>query len=138
MHLINLTEALKSNGLKVTPQRLAILGAIMDLRNHPTAENIKDYVKMKNPSIATGTLYHILDILVDKGLVKKVKTEKDIMRYDANLEKHHHLYCKESHRIEDYYDYELNDLIENYFKSKKIPNFRIDDIHMQLTGSFEN
>jgi Fur family transcriptional regulator, peroxide stress response regulator len=69
-------------------------------------------------------------------MIKKVKTEKDIMRYDAILEKHHHLYCSESERIEDFYDEELNQLIDDYFKNKDIPNFKIEDIKLQIIGKF--
>jgi Fur family peroxide stress response transcriptional regulator len=58
------------------------------------------------------------------------------MRYDAILEKHHHLYCSESDRIEDYMDDELNKLIENYFEKKNIPDFKIEDIKLQIIGKF--
>ena len=69
-------------------------------------------------------------------LIKKVKTEKDIMRYDAVMESHHHLYCSESDRIEDYKDNELNELLEKYFEKKKIPDFKIEDIKLQIIGKF--
>ncbi len=58
------------------------------------------------------------------------------MRYDAIIEKHHHLYCSESDRIEDFYDNELNDILETYLKNKKIPNFKIEDIKLQIVGRF--
>ena len=58
------------------------------------------------------------------------------MRYDAIIEKHHHLYCSESDRIEDFYDDELNEIIDNYLKNKKIPNFKIEDIKLQIVGKF--
>jgi Fur family peroxide stress response transcriptional regulator len=54
------------------------------------------------------------------------------------LENHHHLYCAESERIEDYYDDELNSLIEKYFNSKDIPGFKLEDFKLQLTGKFTN
>ena len=40
--------------LKVTPQRMAILEAIYQLNNHPTAEKIIDYIRQTHPNIATG------------------------------------------------------------------------------------
>jgi Fur family peroxide stress response transcriptional regulator len=60
------------------------------------------------------------------------------MRYDAVMEKHHHLYCAESDRIEDYFDTELNALIGNYFEKKGIPDFEINDIKLQIIGKFTN
>lgn len=124
-------------GLKVTPQRVAILEAIITLNNHPTAENIIDFIRKNHPNIATATVYKVLDIMVDKLIIKKVKTDKDIMRYDAIMKNHHHLYCSESDRIEDYVDDDLNTIIEEYFKRKKISGFQIDDIKLQITGKFE-
>lgn len=129
-------EILKEKGLKVTPQRVAIYEAIVSLKNHPTAENVIDYIKINHPNISVGTVYKVLDSLVENELLKKVKTEKDIMRYDAVLSNHHHLYCTETERIEDYEDNSLNELINNYFKNKKIKNFIVQDIKLQITGKF--
>lgn len=121
-------------GLKITPQRLVILEAIYTLNNHPTADRIIEYIRESHPNIATGTVYKVLDTLVENGLIIKVKTDKDIMRYDAIIEKHHHIYYSDSDRIEDYFDKELNELLQNYFKEKKIPDFKIEDIRLQIIG----
>jgi Fur family transcriptional regulator, peroxide stress response regulator len=129
-------EKLTEKGLKVTPQRIAILEAVVKLHNHPTADNIIDYIRKNHPNIATATVYKVLDALVENGLINKVKTEKDIMRYDAFLEKHHHLYSSESDRIEDYQDEELNELLGRHFGKKGIPGFKIEDIKLQIIGKF--
>jgi len=131
-----LREKLQEKGLKVTPQRVAIYEAIVKLKNHPTAENVIEYIKANHPNISVGTVYKVLDSLVENELLKKVKTEKDIMRYDAVLSNHHHLYCVETERIEDYEDEKLNILINEYFKKNKIKNFKIQDIKLQITGKF--
>ena len=128
---------LTQSGLKVTPQRMVILEAIYNLKNHPTAENIIEYIKKMHPNIATGTVYKVLGGLVDHQLIKRVKTEKDIMRYDGIMENHHHLYCKESDVINDYIDEELDDLLQNYFQKKNIPGFKIEDIVLQIKGTFQ-
>ncbi len=131
-----LIEKLREKALKVTPQRVAIYEAVIRLNNHPTAENIIDYIKKNHPTISVGTVYKVLDSLVENELLKKVKTEKDIMRYDAVLSNHHHLYCAETDRIEDYADEKLNQLISDYFKKNKIKNFKVHDIKLQITGQF--
>lgn len=130
------SNKLIERGLKVTPQRIAIWKAIIKLNNHPNAENIIDYIRKNYPNIATATVYKVLDVLVSTGLIKKVKTERDIMRYDAILESHHHLYCSKSDRIEDYNDAELNNMLESYFEKKEMPNFKIEDIKLQIIGKF--
>jgi len=129
---------LKDSNLKVTPQRVAVLEALNNLKNHPTADKIKEYVVKNHPNIAVGTIYKTLETFVEKGLVKKVKTEQDIMRYDAILDKHHHLYCEDTDHIEDFFDDQLNNMLEEYFKKKKIPNFKVKDIKLQIIGTFNN
>jgi Fur family transcriptional regulator, peroxide stress response regulator len=136
MKIVEIRNKLIEKGLKVTPQRIAILEAIIKLNNHPTADNIIDYIRNSHPNIATATVYKVLDALVANEIIIKVKTEKDIMRYDAVMERHHHLYCSESDRIEDFVDAELNDMIEKYFDKKKIKGFKIEDVKLQIIGKF--
>lgn len=137
MKITEIRDKLIGKGLKVTPQRVAILEAIIELNNHPTAENIIEFIRKNHPNIATATVYKVLDIMVENELIKKVKTDKDIMRYDAFLKKHHHLYCLETDRIEDYVDDELNKMIDEYFIKKKITGFKIRDIKLQIIGEFK-
>jgi len=136
MNTESIIKALKECGLKVTPQRIAVFDAVINLNNHPTTENVTEFIKVNHPNIATGTVYKTLETLVQCGIIKRVKTDSDVMRYDAIIEKHHHLYCSESDRIEDFYDNELNAILENYLKNKKIPNFKIEDIKLQIVGKF--
>ena len=131
-------SGLKDSNLKVTPQRIAVLEALNNLKNHPTADKIKEYVVKNHPYIAVGTIYKTLETFVEKGLVRRVKTEEDVMRYDAILEKHHHLYCEDTDHIEDFFDDDLNNMLEEYFKKKKIPNFKVKDIKLQIIGTFSN
>lgn len=132
----DIRNKLSEKGLKVTPQRLAILDAIYKTGGHPFAENIVDYIRQKNPNIALGTVYKVLDTLIEKKLVKKVYTDKDVMRYDGIMENHHHLYCTDSDVIEDYADEELDNLLQDYFKDHKIKGFHINEIVVQLKGTF--
>ncbi len=132
-----ISEKLKEKGLRVTPQRLAILEAILELANHPTADNIIEFIREHHPNIATGTVYKVLDALAENGIITRVKTDKDIMRYDAITENHHHLYSAETNKIEDYFDDDLNRLLADYFEKKKIPGFKIEDIKLQIIGKFK-
>jgi len=136
MKITEIRNKLIEKGLKVTPQRIAILEAIIKLNNHPTAENIIDYIRNNHPNIATATVYKVLDALVANELIRKVKTARDVMRYDAIMESHHHLYYSESDRIEDFVDTELNEMIEKYLENKKIPDFKIEDVKLQIIGKF--
>ncbi len=136
MNASKLKDKLREKGLKVTPRRLSILEAIVKLDTHPTAEEIIKFIRKGNPKIATATVYKALNIMVERKVINKVVTERDITRYDAILEPHHHLYCTESDRIEDFVDAGLNEMIEHYFERKKIPGFKIEDVKLQIIGKF--
>lgn len=129
---------LMSKGLRVTPQRMAVLEAIVKLKNHPKAENIIGFIKKNHPNIATGTVYKILDTLIENDLICKVQTENDVMRYDAETKNHHHLHLIGSEKIEDYYDEELTGILQKHFAKKNIPDFKINDIQLHITGEFLN
>ncbi len=131
-----LKQKLYEKGMKITPQRMAILEAIYELNNHPTAENIIEFIRKTHPNVAIGTVYKILETLVENGLIKRVTTDRDFMRYDGILESHHHLYCSTCDLIEDYHDPELNKLLKNYFESKNIPGFKIEEFVLQIKGTF--
>jgi Fur family transcriptional regulator, peroxide stress response regulator len=129
---------LKNRRLKVTPQRMAVLEALNSLHDHPTADRINDYVMKNHPNIAVGTIYKTLETFVAKGLVRRVKTDDGIMRYDGILENHHHLYSEDPERIEDFFDDALSELLDGYFKKKKIPNFKVTEIKVQIIGTFHD
>lgn len=129
---------LKQNGLKVTPQRIAVFEAVIFLNNHPTAEKINEYIKKTHPGIAIGTIYKVLETLVEKGLIEKVKTDSDFVRYDAKLENHHHLYCTDTKKIIDYSDPNLDKLLQDYFAKKQIQGFEIENIKLNINGKYIN
>jgi Fur family transcriptional regulator, peroxide stress response regulator len=138
MNIEFLKVKLRNKGLKVTPKRISILEAIIKLQNHPTAEEVVNYIRNRNIKIATATLYKALDILVAKKVINKVETEKNIVRYDALLEPHHHLISPESDLIKDYQNEEINKILTKYFKKNKIQDFDIDEIKLQIIGKFKN
>lgn len=127
---------LRERGLKVTPQRLAVFEAVDMLNDHPTAEEVGQFIRKKHPDIATGTVYKTLDTLVEKDILKRVKTDHGLLRYDAVKDQHHHIYCTHCDRIDDYYDTELTTMINNYFEKKGIPDFQIEDIKLQIVGKY--
>ncbi len=129
---------LRERGLKVTPQRLAVIEAVTVLHDHPTAEDVGRFIRKKYPTVATGTVYKTLETLVDKDILKRVKTDSGLLRYDAVKDQHHHIYCTHCDRIEDYYDSELTDLIYGYFEKKQIPDFSIEDIKLQIVGKYSD
>lgn len=131
-------EQLRQKGLKVTPQRIAVYEAVVSLKNHPAADQIIEFIRRHQPNVSPGTVYKVLDSLVDNELIKKVKNEQGVMRYDAIMGPHHHLYCIDTDKIEDFIDPELDRLMKDYFRKKKIKGFKVQDITVQISGKYKN
>ncbi len=132
-----LKKRLYQHGLKATTQRMVVYEALSRTKEHPTAEQVIERIREKYPAISQGTIYKTLETFTSKGLIKRVKTQEGKLRYDASLEQHHHLYVKDSGAIVDYYDDELNNLLEDYFKKKAIPGFKISDIQLHINGEYK-
>lgn len=127
---------IKSKGLKITPQRVWVMEAIYSMNNHPTAEKIIEHIRKSDPNVAAGTVYNVLETLVKNGLIRKVMSDKEVMRYEGIMDDHHHLYCKECDYIEDYVNEEVDKLLKEYFERNKIDNFIIDEIKLNISGNF--
>ncbi len=125
---------LKDKSLKITPQRILVLKAIYISKNHPTAESIIKYVKKFNSSISTGTIYKVLETLVKYGVIRKVETYNNIMRYEFPDKNHHHIYYSDRNILVDYHDVKLDLILSNYFKKKKIPDLKIENIKVHIIG----
>jgi len=135
MTIGDLQFRLKEAGLRITPQRIAVLEAVID-SNHPTADQLLTRIRKTHPNIATGTIYKVLETFVNKGIIRKIETQSGVMRYDAILFKHHHLQDENDNRIEDYFDDELDRLVKEHLAKKQIPEFEISDIKIQIIGKF--
>ncbi|OQX78240.1 MAG: hypothetical protein B6D61_06070 [Bacteroidetes bacterium 4484_249] len=132
-----LKETLNKKGLKVTPQRIAVYRALLKLDNHPDTDQIIAQVLKENPSISSATIYKTLDTLTEHGIISRLKTDSGRMRFDHVIKNHHHLYDRNTDKIMDYSDDNLDKLLDDYFKSKKIAGFEIADVKLQIVGRFK-
>ena len=130
-------KKLGEKGLKGTPQRIAILKALFAMKNHPDTEEIIEFVTYHNPSISQGTIYRTLDLLADHKIISRIQTGSGRMRFDANTEPHFHLYDNVGDKIKDLIDEDLQKYLTDYFKEKQIPNFKLNEINVQLIGQIQ-
>jgi Fe2+ or Zn2+ uptake regulation protein len=77
---------------RLTRQRAAVLRALGD-GAHLSAETILERVRSELPGVSLGTIYRSLDILREIGLVQAFSFGGSAARYEATIEKHHHLLC---------------------------------------------
>jgi Fur family peroxide stress response transcriptional regulator len=85
-------ERLREKGLRVTQQRVAVLAYLGSVRHHPTAEEVGVAVNRLVPT-ARASVYNVLRSLRETGLIDELVFDDAVVRYDANLEKHHHFVC---------------------------------------------
>ncbi|MGP6206638.1 Fur family transcriptional regulator [Cuniculiplasma sp. SKW3] len=94
-------EQIKSHGLKVTPQRVKILEYIKQRDGeHFSAENIHEYVKKENPNIPAATVYNILKVFTERGLINSFEVNGRAM-YEGRVEPHINFYCQSCGKITD-------------------------------------
>lgn len=91
----------RAAGLPVTPQRMAIIEALLGATDHPRAETIWAEVRRRHPHVSLATVHRTLETLCRIGEARKVTTLHDSARYDGNLEPHHHVVCVHCRRIRD-------------------------------------
>jgi Fe2+ or Zn2+ uptake regulation protein len=86
---------LKQAGLKLTPQRIAIVREIADDVTHPTAQALFERLRPAFPTMSFATVYNTLDALAGCGLTGKLVFGGDsrAVRFDPNTETHHHAVC---------------------------------------------
>jgi Fur family transcriptional regulator, peroxide stress response regulator len=92
---------LREIGLKVTPQRQAILKHLKGNRTHPSAENIYHEILKVYPGISFATVYNTLSKLAEAGEIQKLDIDPNKKRFDPRLSPHSHFYCKVCKRIYD-------------------------------------
>jgi Fur family peroxide stress response transcriptional regulator len=131
-------QKLQEYDLRISHQRMVIYQKLFKSCEHPSAERIYSSLRKDHPSISLATVYKTLDAFAKAGLIKKLKTLDDSVHYDADLHDHNHLYCVKSNQILDYEDEELQGLIQNYFKSKKIDNFDVQEVRLKIFGEIIN
>jgi Fur family transcriptional regulator, peroxide stress response regulator len=88
-------------GLKLTPQRIAILDYLKDNTDHPSAEDIYRAVSANYPTMSFATVYNTLEAIRKKGGVQELTIDPTKKRFDPNTKPHHHLICIRCKRIVD-------------------------------------
>jgi Fur family peroxide stress response transcriptional regulator len=97
-----LQRKLSDSGHRVTPQRIHVLRAMLQMDTHPTAEDIWETVRQVSPTTALGTIYKTLDTLREMGEVMEIDAYDDSHHYDAvRPTAHPHVVCTDCGRIED-------------------------------------
>ncbi len=82
-------------------QRDLILKTLQENAVHPTADCVYELLKKKEPNISLATVYRNLNLLADKGIIRRISGLDGIARFDHNTHKHYHFICSKCHKVYD-------------------------------------
>ena len=82
---------LKKSGVRITPQRHAVLEYLMQSMKHPTADEIYKALEDKFPNMSVATVYNNLRVFLDIGLVRELTYGDSSSRFDCNTSDHYHI-----------------------------------------------
>jgi Fur family peroxide stress response transcriptional regulator len=108
--LARFKSAASTAGLKLTHQRLEIFREVASSLEHPDAETVFRAVRRRMPTVSLDTVYRTLATLSDLGLITALGPRRDGVRFDANLDQHHHFVCIRCRLTRDFESAELNTL----------------------------
>jgi Fur family peroxide stress response transcriptional regulator len=103
-------SAVRAAGVKLTHQRLEIFREVASSLDHPDAESVLRGVRRRIPAVSIDTVYRTLWMLNELGLITTLGPRRDSVRFDANLERHHHFVCVRCGLTRDFDSAELGAL----------------------------
>jgi Fur family peroxide stress response transcriptional regulator len=128
----NLRNKLAESGCRITPQRLAVLDALVNGAGHPTAEEIYSQVRQVSPTTSLATVYKTLDTLKALGEVQELELGSGRHHYDAlDPKSHPHVVCTVCGRIEDVRFEGLENLME---RAQMATGFALSSERLEFFG----
>lgn len=125
-------KLLRDHGLKVTPQRIAILRLLIT-SGHVTINQLLSEVKKVEPTISVSTVYTTLNTLMKVGIVRSFEAN-GVTWYEVKARPHVNVICENLGKVIDVYDIDLT-WIENKLRSSGV---KVKDIMVIIHGICEN
>ena len=117
-------------GKRYSRQRELIYRAVLDSKEHPTAEMVYQWLKPANPNLSLGTVYRNLNLLAEEGIL--IRMPFPVERYDGDVRPHSHFRCKNCSRV---FDLALDhDGAIDALAAKAAPEFQIEGHDLTFTG----
>lgn len=132
MHLRDALDTLKSTGVRITPQRHAILEFLIHSMIHPTADDIYKALEGKFPNMSVATVYNNLRVFREAGLVKELTYGDSSSRFDFVTNDHYHIMCDSCGKIVDFH-YPGLDEVEHL--ASHVTGFQVNSHRMEIYGT---
>jgi Fur family transcriptional regulator, peroxide stress response regulator len=127
----SILKKMKEKGLKLTPQRLAIVDAFVERTAlHPGARLIHQEAKKRYRGLSFSTVYLTLKELSRHGIIKTLEFDRMENRFDGNIADHINLICKRCRKI---MDYQVPPVLQSKELEKKA-HFRVTETRLEYYG----
>jgi len=122
---------MKSNQIRKSKQKEAILRVLRSTTSHPTAEWVYERVKQEIPGLSLGTVYRNLKLLKENGNIMELGFTGEQGRFDGNTQHHDHFRCEKCGRV-----FDLDDLVEASIEEKVARKLgaRVTGHRLEITG----
>lgn len=129
-----LTKHLKSSGNhRATPERFAVLDAVLHSQGHFDADSLYYRMVTSGIKVSKATVYNTLDLLQECGLVSKYRFAENMSRYEKAFGRphHHHLICLECGDIIEFVNERLERIQQEVCADK---SFKSQNSTLQIFG----
>ena len=120
---------LKDNNLKVTPQRLEIVGELYT-HGHMNIDELYKSLQNKFPSISLATIYKNINAMIDIFFLSEVKIPHQKSVYELTKAGHSHLVCTKCNAIIDV-DLDIDSVLN---QAKTLSDYSVEKCSIVLSG----
>jgi len=103
---------LEKRGLKLTAERQALFDELFARHEHFEADELLFRLRARSKKISRATIYRTLELLVDSGIVGRVRIGEIGYRYERLRagEHHDHLICSDCGRVIEFFEPRIESL----------------------------
>ena len=95
-------DRLRERRYRITPQRRAVIGILIESDDHPSVDLIYERVRERFPMTSLATVYKTISLLRQVGEIHEIGFSNDTSRYDAGrTNPHAHVVCTRCGKVRD-------------------------------------
>lgn len=125
-------DILRESGVRITPQRHAVLEYLIKSMKHPTADDIYKALEGKFPNMSVATVYNNLRVFREIGLVRELTYGDSSSRFDFNSSDHYHIICNKCGKIVDFHYPKLEE-VESL--AEQVTGFDVSHHRLEVYGT---
>jgi Fur family peroxide stress response transcriptional regulator len=128
-----ISTQIRSNGFRLTPQRMAILQVLHHSGGHLTPAEVFEQARQNMPGLTETTVYRTLEFLVENGFALAAHTGNGSGKlvYEIAGRDHHHVICRGCGVEMEVPHTQLSEL---YTQIEQFTGYRLTTSHITFIG----